>query len=193
MRKSLVIFLILVFVLSFSSVVSAFDGQRKGFILGFGIGPGYTSFTQEVGSISSDRENSFAIQTDFKIGLGTTEQFQIYWQSKVSWFSMTNALNNDVTVAHGFGGIGFSYYLKPETKTLYLTGGLGYSSWGLPFESNAETWMGLGITLGAGYEFSPHWNLEGNLMFGKPSDDSMGIDISTNGTTIRAVISYLAY
>lgn len=54
----------------------AFDGQRKGFLLGIGLGPGFTSFTQEVAvsifgfheSVKSDRENKAGVISDLKIG-----------------------------------------------------------------------------------------------------------------------------
>ncbi|MCK5127254.1 MAG: hypothetical protein KAR42_13450 [candidate division Zixibacteria bacterium] len=193
MRKSIVFILVACFIVGLTSGVSAFDGKRKGFILGLGAGLGLTSYTQSVGTLTSDRENSFGLQTDFKIGLGTSEVFQIYWQSKVSWFGLDNALGNNVTIAHGFGGIGFTYFLQPTPQSAYLTGGLGYSTWTTPFESNSDTWIGFGLTVGAGYELSSHLNLEGTLMFGKPTNDIMGIDISTTGMTIRATIIYMGY
>ncbi|MGB2805342.1 MAG: hypothetical protein WBD64_10670, partial [Candidatus Zixiibacteriota bacterium] len=50
------------------SNAQAWDQQRKGFLLGFGVGPGFTSYTQTVAmsggssggtvSFESDRENS---------------------------------------------------------------------------------------------------------------------------------------
>lgn len=48
------------------------DGKRKGFIIGIGIGPGLTSFSQSLkfgGSrVTSDRLNKMSFMSDFKIG-----------------------------------------------------------------------------------------------------------------------------
>ena len=160
----------------------AWDGQRKGFILGFGLGPGLTSFTQTVEykgmRETSDRENEFGLQTDFKIGYAPNNFLQIYWMSKVSWF-----------IAHGVAGLGISYYFKPESPSPYLTGGLGYSSWTTPFEVGAEAWYGPGLSVGVGYEFFRHWSAEVNLSWGKPEEKFFGI--SLNVLSVRFTVHYL--
>jgi len=111
--------------------VSAFNGERKGFVLGFGIGPGYTNFSQEVGGIESDSEGKLSFVTDFRIGGGFNEQFLLYYENRVSWFKTTvvdhlwydpvtedfYTTETDVTIAHGIGLVGISYYFKPEVPS----------------------------------------------------------------------------
>ena len=58
--------------------VQAFDGERKGFIIGLGVGTGFTS-------ISDWEEYKFGFQTDFKIGFAPSNSLTIYYNSKVSW------------------------------------------------------------------------------------------------------------
>jgi len=195
-QKSILVMAVLL-LLSLVPSGFAFDGYRSGFILGFGLGPGITSFTQTVGagttSLTSDRENTFGIHTDFRIGGGINEQVQIYWISKVAWFSMDNIYGSSVTVANGMGGLGVTYYLLPQSPSWYFTGGLGFSTWALPFESNSDTWYGLGMSGGAGYEFSPHWSVDLSFTYGNPNKDVMGINVKTNALSIKACINVLGY
>jgi len=176
---------------------SAFDGNRKGFILGGGLGLGLTSFTQTVEvygvSVTSDREDKSAIMTDFKIGFGASDQVLIYWSSKVSWFSIENVYGNNVTIANGFGGVGVTYYFQPAAPSPYIQGGVGFSTWSLPFEEGTDTWIGGGLSLGGGYEFSRHWSVEGDLVFGKPGDEVYGIEVYSSTFTIRVTINAVAY
>ena len=48
---------------------SAWDGQRKGFIWGIGLGPGFTQSVSFSGnSETSDRKGKFGLASDFRIG-----------------------------------------------------------------------------------------------------------------------------
>jgi hypothetical protein len=176
----------------------AFDGQRKGFLLGFGMGPGLTSFTQKVAvgwiSVESSREDKAAVMTDFKIGFAPENTWAIYYTSKVSWFGMTNALGNGVTIANGLGALAASYWFKPQAPSPFIAGGVGYSTWALPFEDNPpETWVGIGLFVGGGYEFSRHVNIEGYLCWGKPKREEFGIEASSNTLSLMLAINALAY
>lgn len=58
----------------------AFDGQRKGFVLGFGAGPGHLDFGQE-------KESTWGVQTDLKIGAGLNDQTLLHYTGKQIWHS----------------------------------------------------------------------------------------------------------
>lgn len=198
MVRRLSIALIAAFVLlSTFSEVQAFDGKRKGFILGFGLGPGITSFTQTLAvgseSITSDRENDFGVQTDFRIGAGLDEQLQVYWTTKVSWFSMDNVFGKSVTISNGVGGAGVTYYFSPLCPSWYVTGGLGVSSWTAPFENNSDAWYGFGLSGGAGYEFSRHWSVDVSFTYGQPGEEVYGIRAESNAFAVKACLNVLAY
>lgn len=184
--------------LAISTPARAFDGNRKGFMLGAGLGLGMTSFTQEVeitglGSNKSDRESKTGLATDFRIGAGLSEQFSLYYVNRVAWFSIDNALGDKATIANSVGLVGGTYHLKPEGPSFYLNGLIGLSSWAAPFESGSDASTGFGFGLGAGYEFSKHWSVEGNLGFGSPSDESGGVKLTTNATTFSITINGTAY
>lgn len=199
MRRPLaVISLALVVSLALGSTAQAFDGQRQGFILGAGIGTGLCSYTQEISgwglSETSDRETELGIMSDFKIGYAPNDLVQVYWVSKVSWFGMENALGDDVTIATGVAGLGMTYFFQPAAPSAFISGGIGYSSWTAPFESDVDAWYGLGLSVGAGYEFSPHWCIEGSMCWGNPStDDEYGLDYETNALSLRVAVNVIGY
>jgi hypothetical protein len=180
----------------------AFDNQRKGFLLGIGLGSGYTSFTQEVDmhyweyheSVESDRENKVGFATDFKIGYAPDNSWAIYYNSKVSWFGIENYFGDDVTIANGLGTVAACHWFAPQAPSPFIVGGLGYSTWSLPFEKNAsDTWVGPGLFIGGGYEYSMSWSIEGSLSWGKPKDKEIGIEASTNVFSIMVTINLLGY
>lgn len=195
--KNIVVVIFLGLVCCITRPATAFDDIREGFILGGGLGFGLTSFTQtlRVGLAEETgyRENHLPFQTDFKIGGAPTPQLQLYWMSKVNWFQMENIFGDGVTVAHGLGGLGCTCFFQPQAPSGFITSGFGYSSWALPFQSDSTTWYGLGLVGGAGYEFSPHWSIEGNVMYGAPSIIEGGIRVTTNALSTRLIICYVAY
>lgn len=205
--RGVVMLLVLTAVIVTATSVRAFNGQRKGFMLGFGIGPGYTNFSQEADGPESESEGKAAIVTDFKIGGGFNEQFLLYYENRVSWFKMkvvdefwydpfTDELRyteTDVTIAHGIGLVGMSYYFKTEVPSFYVLGSIGVSTWSAPFESDSDTWVGFGISGGAGYEFAKHWSVEGTLNWGNPTTDILGTDVTTKAFSVLFTISGLAY
>jgi len=181
--------------LLFSAVpAGAFDGKRKGFVLGVGLGPGVSSYTQELsvsglGSATSNRETKVGVSTDFRIGFGPTEQVLVVYDNKVNWIPFDNALGNHVTIADGISSLAVSYYLAQSAPCGFLTGGLGAAGWSTPFESNSSSSVGFGMFVGGGYEFTKLWNLEGSLGFGSPSDTEQGLKLTTLTTTFRVTIS----
>jgi len=186
------------FTLLAASSAHAFDGQRKGFILGFGVGGGMSSFTQTVEiagqpSQTSDRENKGGFATDFKIGGGLNEQFMLYYVARSSWFGITNALNQKVTILSQVGGLGASYYLSEEPSSAYFLGAIGFGTWSTPFESGGSTWIGIGLTGGVGFEFAKHWSAEATVSWSKPSDEEGPLRAESNVVSVLVTIQGLAY
>jgi hypothetical protein len=163
------------------SATSAFalDGTRKGFILGFGVGAGYQSYSAEIdalGAPPSESEGSVAFATDFRIGGGITEQFTLYYENRVAWFTVTDKIwIQDFTAIFGVGLLGASYYFKTEAPSGYILGSIGTSAWMFPFEDDTGTAGGFGISGGAGYEFARHWAFEATVNWGQPKDDPLTI------------------
>lgn len=141
--------LALAFVLTLLGAVEAhaFDGHRKGFVLGFGAGPGYLDFSQGI-------ESSFGVQTDFKIGVGLNEQNLLHYTGKQIWH-----VENDITYTEALPMIGLTHYMKPEAPSPFVSGGAGLGFLAT-FEDDIGGDAGPATYLSAGYEFARHWNVE---------------------------------
>lgn len=190
--------IVFVLVVVLTMPVLAFDGQRKGFILGGGLGFGLTSFSQTVESgglkVTSDTENKGAFVTNFKIGFASNELLEIYYTSRVTWFGITNVYDQDVTVANGLSAFGMSYNLKPVYPTFYVTGGIALATWNLPFESpSPSTWTGIGLYAGGGYEFAKHFSVELDLLYGNPGRTEGGVKASSSALSFALTVNALAY
>ncbi len=178
---------LLVALLAIASPASAFNGSRKGFLLGAGFGAGFSSFNQEltVNGIQypkSDDESKTGLATDFRIGGGVSDQL-----------TLNNALGSDVTIASGLGLLGGSWYMKPEGPCFYFNGLVGIATWATPFESGSKSGNGFGLGLGAGYEFSKHWSVEANLGFGSPKIEDGADELTTNVRAFTIRIHGTAY
>lgn len=176
MKKSAVVLLILI--LMFSASVNAFDGMRKGFVLGGGLGFGPVAKV----SIGSYDENASGIATNFLIGYAWDEYNMIVFLRDAVFYSRMN-----VSQAQGFSGIGFYHYFRPQGESFYITGGMGFQDW-ISLESNVESNdVGFGILIGGGYEFARHVQIYSSLSFGKTSYYSMDFDHTQFLITISAV------
>ena len=190
---------LLVLVLSLFVVGSAFgfDGVRKGFVLGGGLGFGLSSYTVKLSdpfvSIESDRENRFSFMTDFKIGYAPTNQVEIVYSNKSAWFKGDGYVLNTLTFLHGLSTASVNYYLKPEGPTFFLSGGLGLASLSDPFENNPESWYGFGFYVGGGYEIIKHYAVVFDLMYGIPSDTQFGVEATYKGLTPRVTFVATAF
>lgn len=154
---------------------SAFDGNRRGFVIGIGVGPSLTSSIAELGSFTSDRENNFGVGTIFKIGYGVNENLLIYYTNNVAWFSVGDG--ESVTIVSGISALGGSYYLNPGAPSLYINGLVGLSIWAAPFEADSESASGIGFGAGVGYEFSKYFDVNATLMYGMPKVSDSEVEL----------------
>lgn len=197
-RKAAVFALGALIILMTVSSAQAFDNQRKGFMLGFGLGPAWSSYTQTMtyaGSPEekSDRQNDLALRTDFRIGYGPSELIQIYWTSKGNWFGLTNVYGNKVTIASGVGGLGVTYFLKPTYPCPYLLGEIGLATWATPFQTGSKSWYGLGAALGVGYQLRNHLAFEAGLTWGNPSNSERGLEVSADALSFGVTMNIIAF
>ena len=215
MRQGLVSVVLFVVVLVSVGRLHAFDGQRQGFILGGGFGPGLTSFDYSVNGwsvpVSSDSHTRLTFNTNFRVGVGLGQHVQVYWCARGIYFGLDKITLSsefgsqdaeiDAMVLTGVAGLGVSYFLRPTAPSWYLMGQIGYSTWGMPFECCVSTWHGPGYALGVGYEFAPRWSVEGVVTVGSPDGDCIYLDgevwsaddASVSPVSVRLTLDYLFY
>jgi Outer membrane protein beta-barrel domain len=183
-------------VVIFATAVPAFDGHKRGFVLGFGLGGAGASVREEIAGTShgdTGWKGRGSVLSDLTIGGGVNDRLLIYYRSHVAWFAFRDARDERRTVTQGLAGLGLSFALAPQAPTAYLHGGLGFSSWSHPAEEDGEVRTGSGIWGGAGFEFSRHWQIEGTFGYGDPSREKGGIEITDRAVTAGITFQYLAY
>ncbi|HFA48722.1 MAG TPA: hypothetical protein ENJ95_06875 [Bacteroidetes bacterium] len=194
MYKKQTVFIISIgLVLGLAAQSSSNYPVRKGFIIGIGLGPSYLIPKYKVGNMSVSLDNEFAIMSDIIIGYAPSDQIMIYWSSKINWHGMENNRGDKATFTFWQGGVGTTYFLKPEPVSPFVSGGVGFSSFGAPFENNIDPIYGIGFFIGGGYEFVKHFTVKGDLIWGNPGEEAFGERVSRNTLGIAVSINFLLH
>ena len=163
--------------------------ERKGFIIGFGLGAARVTTSVSEGSITVSL-NETAVSTDFKIGYAPNDQLLIYWSSDVAFRSPPSELDSDGIFFSGLGGIGATYFLDPGENSFLLTASIGRAVDGeIGTDGSSGSTSGTGLAIGGGYEFTGHWLVDVDLVFNR--FEEFGIDI--NQRILRLGLSWLHY
>ncbi len=182
------------------SRAGALDNNRKGFMVGAGLGPATSSYVLKVVEDPNDpqlrelgRDESFAFGIDFRMGGGINERVMVFFLSRIPWFSNPISRRGS-SVTAGITALAATYSFRTEPGGPYVLGGLGLSSWsdGFPATS-AETWWGFGVIAGFGWELKPHFPLELTAQWGKPTGREFGFDVSADTVSLIATIGVLLY
>jgi len=175
------------------SSASAFNGLRKGFVLGGGLGLGPVANTSIDGLGGEYKKSGLA--TNFLIGYAWDEQNMIVFLRDAVLYSETIELafmgtvffRDKISIVQGFTGAGYYHYFGPVGRSFYITGGLGFQDW----TSLEEDWnspdVGGALLFGGGYEFARHWQVHGSLSFGSTSDAIFNYDHVQLLFTVSAV------
>jgi len=142
-------------VLVLASQLAAFDGQRKGFILGGGAGGGSLSWSEPLLDFS---KGFFA--TDFIIGYAPSNSLEIYYTNNVNWFTYGGE-----SYLLGVSGVGLTKYLNREGKGFCILGGVGVSVLSLYSGYYTSSDTGFGALAGVGYDFAKHWRIQAGVMY----------------------------
>ena len=158
----------------------AFDGERKGFILGGGIGPAFTSFHEEgkyefyspYGEYETDH-SGIGLQYSVRAGYAPIDRLAFYAFGKDISFEYKGAVHHgDVELFEdsqiyttGFLGFGTMYFHKTAYPSFYTKGEVAYpvtnSSFIQPdFSFSKGGPPGFSFCFGLGYEFARNWCAE---------------------------------
>lgn len=170
--------IILAFVLSLVvSSVYGFDGERKGFVLGGGIG-----FAPTIKwGVGSDNISESGVAINLIIGHAFDNNNMIVYEGNVAGY--TDDMSN-LTVTQGINGVSWYHYFGPAGRSGFTTAGIGLYVFGIDSENNKS---GGALILGGGYEFARHWQVGAYFTSGKTSLFSVDFDHSNFSILISTV------
>jgi hypothetical protein len=154
----------------------AFDREREGFVLGFGMGPSVAWSTSET---DDESHVYYGIGTEFTMGYAFTGQIQVQYAGRSNWIHIYYPM---ATLSAGV-----TYYFRPEAPSLFITGGGGAATPPLTIESSGDLEAGGNAFAGAGYEWTPYWrvSMEYTRYWYRHYDRDFD--------EIRVVVGFLAY
>jgi len=188
------------FMLLLQSTVFGFDGLRKGFVVGGGLGVAATAKwsvdvpTNVVSNIpgGATEESNVGVGGHLVIGYAWDEQNMIVYESNgcaytSDVFKDPNSADLDGKSAQSFGGASWYHYFGPLGKSFYTVVGAGIYAWKVTgYEMND---FGMAYIVGGGYEFAKHFQAGVYLSGGKTADS--GIDFGHMHVNI--VVTAVAY
>lgn len=165
---------------------SKFNSQRKGFILGGGLGfAPVASLSVNESYIEAD-DSKAGVGLNFIVGYAWDEHNMIVYEGNVAGYSV-EIWGDDEAVSQGFNGASWYHYFGPVGKSAFTVAGLGlyYFKVG-DYDANDASGA---LLLGGGYEFARHWQFGGYLSVGKTSTE--GVDF--NHSHFSILISTVAF
>jgi len=179
-------------VMLLASSAMAFDGQRKGFVLGGGLGLAPAATWKADLNVTPELEDSGpGVGVQIVIGYAWDEHNMIVYEANAAGYNST-AYGVDFTAYQGFNGASWYHYFGPKGKTVFTAAGLGVYSFRGELDYNGadfENDPGGGVLGGVGYEFSPHWQVGAFVSAGRTTD--AGIDF--DHAHINVLISGVAF
>lgn len=155
MKKATVLFVIGTLLTIANTNAHAFDGKRKGFQLGLGLGAQMPKLTDKHNIATSNVEPKQNLAISFQIGYGFSNRVIGYFGFKTG-----SILLDEQKASIGVGGIGGSLYLTELSPSLYLTGLIGVASVALDEEEKDQSDSGDAWLVGIGYEVAERLQLE---------------------------------
>ena len=172
---SRLVFMVIVLTLLAASSSFGFDGNRKGFVLGGGLGIAPTSGWSGRGTFGNTlevidtSEYKTVLGFNFLIGHGWDEKNMIVFEINMSrWVS--ELIVNQPSIVQGTAGAQWYHYFGNSGRSFFTSVGLGVyrviriASW------NLDQSIGAGFILGGGYEFARHFQLGGYFSTGFSSE-----------------------
>jgi hypothetical protein len=169
LMKRITCVVILVLMLAVN-VASGFDGNRKGFVLGGGVG--FAPVSKWWGNVNLQgqkvidyEETKAGPALHILIGGAFDKRNMLVWEANVSGFS-SDLL--DETIHQRYNGVVWYHYFGPTGKSVFTALGVGlfyFKIHGYPYFH-----PGNAILLGTGYEFSRHLQVGAYFSAGKTFD-----------------------
>lgn len=176
--------LLLVTFLLIACSAMAFNGERRGFVLGGGLGfAPMASWSYDYGPANFD-DSKAGVAAHLVIGHAWDDFNMIVYEGNVAGYS-TEVVWDDQTVSQGFNGASWYHYFRPAGRSAFTAVGLGLYVFDVEdYDANDP---GFGMLLGGGYEFARHWQVGGYFSFGQTSSDGADINHSHFSVLVSGV------
>ena len=187
MKQICSIFGIALLILLCATNVNAFDGQRKGFVLGGGLGIA-PSVTWDSG-LPGFEESKAGLGLNIMLGYAWDERNMIVYEGNGAGFQSDFG---NAQITQMFNGAAWYHYFGPKGKSFFTSVGVGVYQFMFEFQSGSFTASGSNdvggaILLGVGYEFSPHYQVAAYVSAGKTSEPGFEYDHSHVSVVFNAV------
>ncbi len=161
----------------------AFNGMRRGFVLGGGLGVApAVHYSKDVSgdgdaSLEPPEETKRGPAGNLFLGYGWNEQNLIVFEFNLSSME-SDELGSDARISQGYAGPAWYHYFKPIAPTFFSIAGVGFyscqvdegaSDWGRGWREGYSHDRGFGWQGGAGYEISHHLQVSFVVNGGKTS------------------------
>lgn len=191
MRLKIALFAVIILVLV--STAWGFDGDRKGFVLGGGIGFAPVSkWSVDVDffdiNVVNYEESKAGLALHIVIGGAFDEYNMLVYEINATGHD-SERLN--AAVSQGFSGAVWYHYFGQTGHSFYTALGLGVQIFKIG-EYDAANPEGA-LLVGAGYEFAPHWQAGAYLSGGKTSDSAAGLEGKFEHGQLSIIVSGLAF
>ncbi|MCB9365917.1 MAG: hypothetical protein H6508_01840 [Calditrichaeota bacterium] len=189
MKKKLLLILALLILLP--QVCGAWDGERKGFLLGIGFGAGVDSYSGVQYDKLGPQENSdtkLAFAASPRIGYAINDQVAFYYSRHPFLFPVKDAAGKDVAITSCIEALQAHYFLSKAAPSPYLGfgGGVGYFFDDSISNYSGESLKGIGVIATAGYEAIKHVSAEFSLHFKSPQSGATDV----GATLLVTVLGY---
>lgn len=157
MKRTLILMLLL---LASTASARIFDGKRKGFVLGGGLGFApvikWTETTYEAfgrGFEASDKEAGMGV--NLAIGYAWSKSNMIVYEINAAGYkTKIEYYNSDSTASQGMDGFLWYHYFGTPGRSLYTITGIGFYQ--LKVDGHPSDVVGQALLLGGGFELARH-------------------------------------
>jgi hypothetical protein len=195
-RRTLVLLSLLF--LHFAASTPAFDGKRKGLVLGGGFGLSPFAHWSTTYSGQDFRENSIGLGDNLIIGYGVDERNLFALDANIVAYRSELI---ELDIIQGFGGISWYHYYGAQGKSFFSVAGMGlyrlvtslggriYICFNCPetVHPPLDQATGIGYLVGGGYEFARHIQIALYLAGGKPSERGLNYGSTHVALALTAV------
>ena len=179
MNKMKLTILIMVFI---STSIFAWDGERKGFLLGLGFGSGFDIYNGiQWDAIGPDKDSnaSWAFAASPKIGYAFNNNIALFYTRYPLSYNVKSSDGSDVEITSCTEALQLVYFLEDQAPSVFfgLGTGIGYFFDQEVFDEpamnySANSLKGLGLMASMGFELFKHITTELAIHYRIPQKDA---------------------